>query len=229
MKSCLVQYFRCPEQFERIVCGEPRSEDSGYFRFGQASICYGNYHAQKPSPVPLEALVDALSDVVIEDGKAFLPFNPSKVVQNLHQEAYVQEWRHGLFSTLSRIYYFLRPGLPVAVRKHLQMFYLKDWRNISFPSWPVDCSVDNMMERLMLLSLRAGGAERIPFIWFWPDAHSSCAIMTHDVETQAGFEFCRTLMDVDDSFGIKASFQIIPEERYQAGPELLEEIRQSRI
>jgi hypothetical protein len=225
MQSYLVQYFRCPKQFERIVWDEPRSEGSGYFRFGQMSICYGNYHAQKPSPGPIGALADALSDVVIQDGKALLPFNPSQVVQNLHHEAYVEEWRHGLYSTLSRIYYFLRPALPVAVRKHLQMFYLKDWRDISFPSWPVDCSIDNMMERLLLLSLRASGASRIPIIWFWPDAHSSSAIMTHDVETRAGFDYCRTLMEVDDSFGVKASFQIIPEERYKTAPEVLEEIR----
>ena len=32
-------------------------------------------------------------------------------------------------------------------------------------------------------------------------------------------------MDVDDSFSIKASFQIIPEERYSVHSELLEEIR----
>jgi len=38
--------------------------------------------------------------------------------------------------------------------------------------------------------------------------------MTHDVEHRAGRDFCSQLMDLDDSFGIKASFQIVPEERY---------------
>ena len=33
-------------------------------------------------------------------------------------------------------------------------------------------------------------------------------------------------MDIDDSFGVKASFQIIPEERYGVSPEFLESIRQ---
>ncbi len=50
--------------------------------------------------------------------------------------------------------------------------------------------------------------------------------MTHDVETQAGVDFCPTLMDLNDEFGIKASFQIIPEERYKTRPELLQEIRE---
>lgn len=82
-----------------------------------------------------------------------------------------------------------------------------------------------MQEQLLLLSLRAGGVDRIPFIWFWPNGSPSCAIMTHDIETQAGCEYCPTLMDIDDAFGIKASFQVIPEERYQVSAELLEEIR----
>ena len=225
MRSCLVQYFRCPEQFERIVWSETHSAASGYFCFGKDSTCFGSFHANQASSVPVESLHDAFPEVVIENGKVFLPFNPSQVVENLHHEIYVGEWRQGLLSTLSRVYYFLRPTLPVPVRRHLQMLYLKDWKKISFPSWPVDCSVDNLMGQLMLLSLRASGVERIPFIWFWPDAHSSCAIMTHDVETMAGYDFCPTLMDVDDAFDIKASFQIIPEERYAVRPETLADVR----
>jgi hypothetical protein len=225
MSYCLSEYFRCPESYERIVWTEMLPSTGGYFLFGKDLTCFGSYHAQKASPVPAEALHDALPEVVIEDGKVFLPFNPSRVVNNLHHEVYVGEWRSGYWLALSQIYYFLRPALPVSVRRHLQMLHLRNWRKLTFPSWPVDCSVDNLLERLMLLSLRAGDEDRIPFIWFWPEAHSSCAIMSHDVETQAGYEFCPILMDVDDAFGIKASFQMIPEERYTVRLEMLAEIR----
>lgn len=225
MRSCLSQYFRCPEHFDRIVWREAPSASSGYFLFGADSTCFGSYHAQQPDPAPAEALHDAFPEVEIEGGKACLPFNPSQVVENLRREAYVGEWRSGHLLAMSRMYYFLRPALPVFVRRHLQKLYLRSWRRLSFPSWPVDCSVDNLMEKLMLLSLRASGEDRIPFIWFWPDGSPSCAIMTHDVETRSGFEYCPTLMDIDDSFGIKASFQIIPEERYQTQPEFLREIQ----
>jgi hypothetical protein len=74
------------------------------------------------------------------------------------------------------------------------------------------------------MSLRASGAERIPFIWFWPEGKSSCAIVTHDVETKVGRDFCASLMDIDDSFGIKASFQVVPEERYDVPVEFLNSI-----
>ena len=82
-----------------------------------------------------------------------------------------------------------------------------------------------MFEKLMSLSMQAHQRTEIPFIWFWPDGKSSCAIMTHDVETIAGLEFAGELMDINDSFGIKSSFQIIPEERYSADETTLSIIR----
>ncbi|HVN94250.1 MAG TPA: hypothetical protein VMT38_11165 [Terracidiphilus sp.] len=197
----------------------------GFFRFGPGSICYGSYHRQAPSVNSKESLRDALSEIIIENGMVSLPFYPAQVFSNLSHEAYVSDWRQGPMSALSHIYYWLRPILPVGVRRHLQKIYLKDWKTLQFPRWPVDCSLDHMMEELLLLSLRASGEDRIPFIWFWPDGSSSSAVMTHDVETQTGYDFCSTLMDVDDTYGIKSSFQVIPEERYTVHPEVLGEIR----
>jgi hypothetical protein len=49
--------------------------------------------------------------------------------------------------------------------------------------------------------------------------------MTHDVETEAGRDFCSQLLDIDESFGIKASFQIVPEGRYPVTPEFLNQFR----
>src|SRR5436190_915495 len=93
------------------------------------------------------------------------------------------------------------------------------------PNWPVDVTVEQILARLARLCLRSHGIARLPFVWFWPDGASSCAIVTHDVETAAGRDRCSWLMDVDDSHGIKASFQIVPEQRYSVSLALLDEIR----
>jgi hypothetical protein len=224
MNSGLKDYFRCPDQYDRIRVKDAVPSTCGYFRFGPGSICYGNYHRQQQT-LDLETLPDALPETSIEDGFAYLPFDPDQVIANLGQEAYAAEWRSGTSSTVANLHYLLRPLLPVPVRKHLQKLRLKGWDKIPFPQWPVDCSVDNLLENLMLLSLRASGERRIPFIWFWPEGHSSCAVMTHDVEAPGGLDFCTTLMDINDSFDIKSAFQIVPEERYGARPELFDEMR----
>ncbi len=226
MMDCLARYYRCPEGPVRFLPNGTPDAPPGYFQFGPGTTCYGSYFGGQTAPSPAGPLPDAMADVVIEDGTMYLPFNPSQVVENLYREVYAGDWRRGTSSILAKIYYLLRPALGIGVRRHLQRFHLRGWHKLSFPQWPVDCSVDKLLERLMLLSLKTMGVERIPFIWFWPEGRSSCAIMTHDVETKAGRDFCSTLMDIDDSFGVKASFQIIPEERYGVTPEFLQSIRQ---
>jgi len=63
--------------------------------------------------------------------------------------------------------------------------------------------------------MEAKGVKSVPFVWFWPDGVSSCLAMTHDVESPSGRDYCEELMTVDDSFGIKAAFGIVPEGRYE--------------
>lgn len=225
MTNCLDRYYRCPDRYIRYATKGPLSVANGYFQCGGAT-CYGRYSGQSAAKSPTGILHDSLHDIEIKDGTIYLSFNPAQVVDNFRRETYVDDWRHrGLLSALARMYYFIRPALSVGVRRQLQRLHLRGWVKLPFPNWPVDSSVDNLLGQLMLLALRASGVERIPFIWFWPEGGSSCAIMTHDVETKAGRDFCPTLMDIDDSFGIKASFQIIPEERYGVNPEFLHSIR----
>ena len=49
--------------------------------------------------------------------------------------------------------------------------------------------------------------------------------MGHDVEGERGQSFCAELMNIDDSFGIKASFQLVPEGRYKVSAALVQAIR----
>jgi len=49
--------------------------------------------------------------------------------------------------------------------------------------------------------------------------------MTHDVEAAAGRDFSAQLMDIDDSYGIKSAFQVVPEMRYDTHAEFLDVFR----
>ncbi len=62
------------------------------------------------------------------------------------------------------------------MRKHLQKIYLNDWERIKFPSWPVDRTVDQILERLLTLMLRGYDLDSIPFIWFWPVGYPILAL-----------------------------------------------------
>jgi hypothetical protein len=227
VNKIILDYYQCPERDVRLAQRGPLSQTKGYFGFGDGAVCYGRYCGRRVSESPEGSLHDALLDTSSSDGTTVLPFDLTDVVENLRCEQYAQDWRGGYFrSVLSRLYYLVRPALPFVARNYLKKIHLQGWEEQSFPHWPVDCSVDNLMARVLQLALKSSGAREIPFIWFWPEGASSCAIMTHDVETEVGREFCPKLMDIDDSFGIKASFQIVPEERYRVSTQFLASIRE---
>jgi hypothetical protein len=89
----------------------------------------------------------------------------------------------------------------------------------------VDFTVDNIHKELLRLLMEASGAKKVPFIWFWPNGAPNGLIMTHDVETSVGRDFTFKLIDLDDSYGIKSSFQVIPEKRYHVSDEYVRDIR----
>jgi hypothetical protein len=223
----VTQYYRCPERYTRFDLAGQLSQEHGYFRFWNDALCYGQLARDTPSPTPNGKLCDVISHTAHNNGITYLPFDITQVVDNLRLELYSKNSFHNgslLSSILNETYYLARPLLPGGARRLLQKARLSDWKSLMFPRWPVDRSVDLLFEQLLLASLRAQGLERVPFIWFWPDGAPSCAIMSHDVETAVGRDFCATVMDLDDAYGVKASISIVPEVRYEVTTDYLDSI-----
>lgn len=220
-------HYRCPENFFNFSLSRELSADQGFFQFGANTICYGRSCSGARQPQAGSSLYDVLGDVRVDDVTLMLPFNPKEIIDNLRLERYASASHRGsnFRIALRRLYYLLRPFTNRQLRKQVQRFHARSWRDLYFPKWPVDTTVEDICERLLLLSMEAKGVEGVPFVWFWPNSARGCLMMTHDVDTQAGSDRCEDLMDVDDSFGIKASFQMVPEDRYGASPNLLESMR----
>jgi hypothetical protein len=228
--SAFLDHYRCPEGFAAFHLAGELSEDSGYFRFGPDTICFGHCSEGFRTKQATDELYDTSVAVAVDGSSLQLPFNPSEIVANLRYERYAPRTSGdpralSVPAAVRKAYYWARPLLPVSMRKHLQQAYLRDWDKIPFPHWPVDPVVERIFEELLVRSLKARGIDRMPFIWFWPGGAPSCAVMTHDVESESGRDFCGDLMDLDDAYGIKASFQIVPEERYTVSERFLSGIR----
>ena len=228
MNKYVAQYYRCLERHIKFNLAGPLSQENGYFRFGSEGLCYGQLARHTPSPTPDGKLCDVISHTANKSGFTYLPFDVTQVVDNLRLELYAKNSRHEeslLTSIPNELYYLIRPLLPVGVRRRLQKTRMSNWKTLKFPRWPVDNRVDLLFEQLLLMSLRSQRLERIPFIWFWPDGAQSCAIMTHDVDTQVGRDFCPAVMDLEDAYGIKSCFYVVPERRYEVTKEYLESLR----
>jgi len=210
MSTPVLTHYRCPLNFfDSTVDGE-LSSDPDFFQFGKEITCYGR---------------SSNADVKVEGSRLHLPFDPAEVIDNLRLERYLgsQGERIGL---LRKLYYYVRPFTNLSTRKRIQKFHARNWEKNSFPHWPVDTTVEDLCEKLLLLAMQAKGVDKVPFVWFWPDSFQSALMMTHDVETSAGRDNCGTLMDLNDAYGIKASFQIVPKDRYEISENFLRSIRE---
>jgi len=228
LNNALLDYYRCDEALARFALVGELSARKGYFTLGSDTTCYGRLSSGRVADSFDEPL-DEVTVVAQSSSKTVaLKFDPSEIVENLRRERYVSNLRrNGITSstTLRALYYAVRPILPIFVRRHFQRLHLQGWEKISFPRWPVDVTVESIQKKLLAFSLKAQGLQSTPFVWFWPEGHTACAVMTHDVETSSGKNFCPQLMDLDDSFGVKSSFQFVPEKRYSVPQALLDTIR----
>jgi peptidoglycan/xylan/chitin deacetylase (PgdA/CDA1 family) len=225
----IVEYYQCPQELLHFDVASTLQGPEVYFRFGPDLLCYGQI-SRDVGPAVNGQLFDASEHVYRHEDSICLPFDPAQIINNLRYERYVdqsgQSQGMGLKSIwVKQAYYLLRPLLPVSLRKHLQKFSLQGWETIPFPTWPVDRSVDHLCAKLLGLLLHELCIDRLPFIWFWPEDYTACAIVTHDVEEAIGRDLTGPLMDINDAYGIKTSFQIIPEKRYTVSPAYLDSIR----
>lgn len=209
----IVQHYRCPECYADLVPGHEYLQglNWGVFTPYFQSVC-----GSGPS-----------RSAVGKENATQLLRKAEEVIQDLRYERYASHRRNNILrSRIAALYYFSRPILPTAIRKYIQRVYLSRWKKLTIPQWPVDTTVDHLLAQLLLGMLKSDvRTKRIPFIWFWPEGASSCAIMTHDVETEVGLKHCSHLMDIDAAFGVPASFQIVPEDRYHVSPSFIEEIK----
>lgn len=232
MIQALSDYYGLPAELfgELSPISDVASGEEGFFQFGEQHICYGKNRTGVSADVTGSGQFDAMKNVCVEGKMIRFPFEFTQVIENLRRERYRRNMNLGRKSfaankTVRKIYYLVREWLPVWVRRQLQKIYLRSWKELPFPAWPVDFTVDNLHEELLRLFMEKSGTKKVPFIWFWPEGASGCLIMTHDVETSAGLDFTSELMDLDASYGIKASYQVVPEERYKVPEEYVQQIR----
>ena len=108
----------------------------------------------------------------------------------------------------NRVYYQLKPFIPRTVRRAVRRRLASRLRRSISDIWPI-----------------MPGSEQPPQNWSgWPHGKRFAAVLTHDVESAAGLEMCRQLMQLEMTFGVRSSFNFIPEGDYKVPAELRAEL-----
>jgi glycosyltransferase involved in cell wall biosynthesis len=220
MNTAFTEHFRCPDSVVTIRSTSQQPGNAGFAGVLQATDVNASTNSSDGSLLFRTKLASALRATNISDHELNIPFDLDCLVEDLRCEHYAG---HSMEKETSlppnrivrNLYYFARPLMSVRFRRVLQRMSLRNKIRTPFPQWPVDRTVDDLFEKLMSMAIRAGGGYPIPFIWFWPDGAEAALTLTHDVEAIGGRDFCEQLMDIDDSFGFKSSFQVVPESRYE--------------
>jgi len=108
----------------------------------------------------------------------------------------------------NNLYYIIKPHIPrrfqLFARRLLIQYQLIKFRDV----WPID---------------KNAGSE--PVGWRgWPDGKGFALVLTHDVDTAMGQSKCLDLMEIDEKYGFRSSFNFVPL-RYRVAREVLATLR----
>jgi len=151
------------------------------------------------------------------NGSVLLPFDPGEVLTTLWSERYRELGRSRVRSTVRglavRGYYAVRPVLPRPVQLRLRQAFTRVQARPDFPRWPIeDCVADLTTWLFDLVGEFAG--EPVPSIDPWPDGRRWALVLTHDVETGAGFAQREMLRTPERDLGLLSSWNLVAE-RYE--------------
>ena len=117
------------------------------------------------------------------------------------QEQLDHDRRQSQLSRAFRVYYRLRPLIPLRVRQRLQRR-----RQVQVEeNW---CHPDAFL-RSLAACLEAE-PQTIPIIHPWPDQAPFALVLAHDVETEAGMHNILRVAHIEEELGFRSSWNIIP-------------------
>jgi peptidoglycan/xylan/chitin deacetylase (PgdA/CDA1 family) len=124
---------------------------------------------------------------------------------------------------LRRLYQLAKKVLPDSARLAIQRSYAIQRGHSKFPRWPYeDALIQNYSSALARLT--DGSEESMPYIHFWPNDKDFCVVLTHDVETQRGFELIYLMEEIEKQYGFRSCWNIVPE-RYPIKQEKIEQLK----
>lgn len=95
----------------------------------------------------------------------------------------------------SRLYYSLKPYIRRSVQIRIRKFLVSRKIRKVQKLWPIDPS-----------------AAALPPKWpGWPSGKQFALLLSHDVDTEAGYQKCERLMDVEIDLGFRSAFYFVPQ------------------
>jgi len=109
-------------------------------------------------------------------------------------------------------YYAIKPLIPRTVQLALRRRYARRQATRTFPAWPIEPILVNAIHHQLRAEIEAGAAARAPIVGFWPADYGFASILTHDVESEAGFANIERLVEIEQRHGFRSSWNFVAED-----------------
>ena len=160
-------------------------------------------------------------------GDVFLPFDPNEVIQRFWNETYLDvahpRWKRASHTTARRAYYRTRPFVPRVGQMLARRWFSRQQAKRQFPAWPVETALHDFYRAMSTIVSELAG-EAVPMISLWPSGYSWAFLLTHDVETAAGYDNIDLLCDIERSAGYRSSWNFVPRNHHVLHEGMLEEL-----
>lgn len=164
-----------------------------------------------------------------DDGDVFLPFDPNEIIRRYWTERYLDfvgspagKW---LRSAARRAYYRLRPLIARDVQMVARRWFSRIQSRSSFPRWPIETGLHDFFDFLFgLVSSLAD--EPVPMIAPWPQGYDWALVLTHDVETAAGYENIDLLCDIEINAAYRSSWNFVPQNGHRLHEDVIRSLHE---
>lgn len=153
-----------------------------------------------------QTLPDRSQDTATLEASRDLSFTFTRSAHDVMERHFLEDADGAQLSLKFRVYYFLRPLIPIMLRQLLQRK-----RNTGMeidPEWYLPKAFIEDFRRAIQSDLDTLGDEA--FIHPWPNHNRFATVLTHDVETSDGFATVDQLAKLEEAKGFRSSWHFVP-------------------
>ena len=193
------------------------------YTIGSIPIYSSDLRAEQPAgawdqivPV-LDGRLQTVAQIWRSDKGIFLPFDPDEAVLALLSERYLTSQAPRASANIRaagrKAYYRARPRIPRRAQIAARRLYSRVQRRQGFPAWPLETALADLY-RLLLQYAADAAAEPVPSLAPWPEQYSWALVLTHDVETSAGYAAIEGVCEIEEAYGYRSAWNLVPRRDY---------------
>ena len=154
-----------------------------------------------------------------------IELNPDNYLIEILGERYLGK-NHWELGRLKKLYYDIKPLMPRKITRVLRKWLGKNVTKELVTRWPIEDRYVAFQKQVLIKALESINKEQMEFIHFWPGQNQFAFVLTHDIETSEGFQNARHIAEIEQSYGFRSSFNIIPE-RYEIDAKIIDWLRET--